>query len=234
MTDKALAARARVLVVDDEEDLASSVSELLASDGYSPQIALDGDAALEMAISGGFALILLDVDLPGCDGFTICSRLRDSGLDTPIVMVSGHSRTEDKVRALQNGADDYIVKPFVVEELLARMQALLRRSRSSSEVPVIEYRFGAVHVDFLKGAVARAGMPVGMSTKELQLLRYLIEHRGSTRSREQALTDVWGYRSTDTRTVDVHVATLRQKLEEDLQQPRYIVTVRGKGYMFCE
>ncbi len=148
-------------------------------------------------------------------------------------MLTARADIVDKVLALSLGADDYLTKPFDARELLARIQALLRRAQLQPPARLTEYQFGTVFVDFLSGKVLRDGQPVNVSAKELQLLRHLIARRGTTLSRGELLLEVWGYRSALTRTLDMHVATLRQKLEENPQQPRYIVTVRGGGYTFC-
>jgi two-component system, OmpR family, alkaline phosphatase synthesis response regulator PhoP len=221
----------RILIVDDEFDFAEGLAQVVSAAGHCPEIARDGNSAIHRATSTTFDLIVLDMNLPDLDGCAVCRALRDSSIDTPVLVLSGASDTSQKVRALESGADDFVGKPFVIEELLARIAALLRRYRTMRHA-VIEYRIGPAHVDFLSATVTRSGVPVGCSTKEIQLLRFLIERRNCVVSRETLLKDVWGYVSTDTRTVDVHIAGIRQKVEDNPEQPRFIVTVRGKGYMF--
>jgi len=219
----------RILIVEDDPNLAFALSDALASQGYFVETAGEGSAAIEKATACAFDLVLLDVLLPGQDGFTVCRELRERGINTAILMLTGRVETIDKVRGLDAGADDYLTKPFDVRELLARIQALLRRTRQR---PLMRFQFGTIVVDFLEGRVFREGRRVDLASKELHLLRYLISRRGVILTREELLTEVWGYQSTNTRTLDVHVATLRQKLEIDPERPRYIVTVRHSGYMF--
>jgi two-component system alkaline phosphatase synthesis response regulator PhoP len=172
--------------------------------------------------------------LPSKNGFEICHDLRHLGLAIPILMLTARHQTSDKVQGLKIGADDYLTKPFEMPELLARIEALLRRAtRTFPSAPRV-YQFGPVTVDFKKTEILRNGEPVEFSAKEFQLLRYLIEHEGETLSREVLLQEVWGYSSVPyTRTVDVHIAWLRQKLEEDPKQPKFILTVHGMGYRFA-
>jgi two-component system alkaline phosphatase synthesis response regulator PhoP len=213
----------RILLVDDDPHLLA----VLTAEGYAVDRAPDGETAFTAVPGGAYALVILEVVLPGRDGFDVCRELRRLGSGIPILMLTARAELLNKVLGLSLGADDYVTKPFDPRELLARIQALLRRTS------LTEYRFGTVHADFLKGKVLRDGRPVNLSAKELQLLRFLIVQRGTTLSREKLLNEVWGYHSAYTRTVDVHVATLRQKLEENPQDPRHIVTVRCKGYTFC-
>jgi len=222
----------RILIVEDDPNLVLTLRDVLTQEGYRVESAIDGNTAVKTASDGGFDLVLLDVVLPGQDGFAVCAELRQSGINTPILLLTARAGTLDKVLGLRLGADDYVTKPFDVRELLARIQALLRRARSEGVASLNKYEFGRISVDFLKARVARDGRPIGLSWKELHLLRYLIARRGAILSREELLSEVWGYRSTSTRTVDMHVANLRHKLEDDPEEPHYIVTVRGQGYMF--
>lgn len=224
----------RILIVEDDPNVALVLQDALSAEGYALEHAWDGGRAMEAALARPFDLALLDVGLPGKDGFTVCDELRRHGLHLPILMLTARTEADDKVRGLRAGADDYVTKPFHVPELLARIQALLRRTRQHPAI-LIEFRFGDVFVDFYRGRATRAGKNVDLTTKELVLLRYLIARRGTVVSREELLTEVWGYQSTHTRTVDVHIATLRQKLEARAHEPKFIVTVRGGGYQFqCE
>jgi two-component system alkaline phosphatase synthesis response regulator PhoP len=222
-----------ILLVEDEPGLVLTLSDRLRSEGYTVEAILDGAAAVERATRDPFGLIILDVMLPGKSGFEVCQELRERGFTTPILMLTARTQVTDKVKGLKIGADDYLTKPFEMAELLARVEALLRRgSRSGNEGPDF-YEFGPLRVDMRHSEVFRDGAPAALSTKEFQLLRYLIEHRGKTLTRDELLKDVWGYSSApSTRTVDVHVAWLRQKLENDPKQPKYIITVHGQGYKF--
>ena len=223
-----------ILLVEDEAGLRMTLGDRLRSEGYQVETASDGEQGFERAAGGGFDLIVLDVMLPAKNGFDVCRDLRQLGVSTPILMLTARSQTVDKVLGLKIGADDYLTKPFEMLELLARVEALLRRQAfaSPSEAPAFE--FGSVRVDFRRTEVRRDGEVVQLSAKEFQLLCYLIENQGTTLSRETLLRQVWGYDiAPSTRTVDVHVAWLRQKLEDAPKRPRWIVTVRGLGYKFA-
>ena len=224
--------RHRILIVEDDPNVALVLRDALSAEGYATEHASNGHHAVETALAGSFDLTLLDVGLPGKDGFSVCDELRRRGLHMPILLLTARTPPDDKVRGLRMGADDYVTKPFYVPELLARIQALLRRTQSNPAAILVESRFGDVFVDFYRGRATRAGRPVELTTKELILLRYLIARRGVVVSREELLVEVWGCQSTNTRTVDVHVATLRQKLEVHPHQPEYVLTVRGEGYQF--
>ncbi len=224
----------KVLLIEDEPGLCLTLSDRLQKEGYRVEVAQDGEAGFKLAASQAFDLILLDLMLPKKNGIDICRDLRQMGLAIPILMLTARTQTVDKVLGLKIGADDYVTKPFEMLELLARLEALLRRAtRSFAPAPMV-YQFGSIHVDFRKTEVVRDGEVMVFSAKEFQLLRYLIDHRGETLSREILLQEVWDYVSTPyTRTVDVHVAWLRQKLEDDPKQPRWILTVHGMGYKFA-
>jgi len=224
--------RQRILIVEDDANVALVLQDALNAEGYATEHAADGYRAMESALAGAFDLTLLDVGLPGKDGFAVCDEFRRGGLHMPILLLTARAAPDDKVRGLRMGADDYVTKPFHVPELLARIQALLRRTQCNPAAILVEYRFGDVFVDFYRGRATKKGRPVELTTKELVLLRYLIARRGGVVSREELLAEVWGYQSTNTRTVDVHVATLRQKLEDHPHSPRFIVTSRGEGYEF--
>jgi two-component system alkaline phosphatase synthesis response regulator PhoP len=225
--------RGNVLFVEDEEALRMTVGDRLRNEGYGVEYAANGDEGFEKATQLPFDLIILDVMLPKRSGFDVCKGIREAGLITPILMLTARGQTSDKVSGLKIGADDYVTKPFNMLELMARVEALMRRApiRPAAQTGALD--FGAVHVDLVGTEATRDGKPVNLSAREFQLLRYFIEHRGATLSREELLKQVWGY-SADvyTRTVDVHVASLRQKLEDDPKQPKHIVTVQGIGYKF--
>lgn len=223
----------RVLLVEDEPGLLLTLTDRLSSEGYAVESASDGEKGLERAAGEPFDIIILDVMLPRLNGFDVARDLRQRGVSTPIIMLTARGQVVDKVIGLKLGADDYVTKPFEMIELLARIESLLRRAPSVASPPSESYQFGPVRVDFRRAEVEREGRPVELSAREFQLLRYFIEHRGSTLSRDELLNEVWGYNSMpSTRTVDVHVAWLRQKLEPNSRHPQYILTVHGLGYKF--
>ena len=219
----------RILFVEDEESLRNLLSDRLNSEGYVVECASDAEKALERTTSAAFDLIILDIMLPGMDGFELCHRIRTAGIATPILMLTARARIEDKVNGLKIGADDYVTKPFEVRELLARIEVLLRRTTGTQPHSEI-YQFGPLRIDVPGTEVTLDGTPLNVSAREFQLLRYLVEHRGKTLTREELLEEVWGY-SADayTRTVDVHIASLRSKLRS---HSSLIQTVKGMGYKF--
>jgi len=223
----------RILLVEDEPGLVVTVSDLLAIEGYQVESASDGETGLEQASTGAFDLIILDVMLPRKMGFDVCRELRQRGVDTAILMLTAKSQVSDRVVGLKLGADDYLTKPFDPSEFLARVEALLRRVQKEKRIPVKSFRFGDVQVDFERAEAFKRGQPVSMAAKELQLLRYLVDHRERVVPRDEILQRVWEYSSeVNSRTIDVHVAWLRQKLEDNPQNPKHIRTIRGKGYRF--
>ena len=224
----------RVLLVEDEPGLVMTLTDRLLAEGYEVESATDAPSGLEMAASGSFDAILLDVMLPGGNGMDVCRTLRQRGLQTPILMLTAKGQVVDKVVGLKLGADDYLVKPFEMAELLARIEALIRRSANASGAPTGEtYRFGDVGVDFRKAEVTKGGQALELSAREFKLLKYFVEHRGAALTRDELLNEVWGYNAMpSTRTVDVHVAWLRQKLEDNPRHPQFILTVHGLGYKF--
>jgi len=224
---------ARILLVEDEPGLVLTLSDLLTVEGYDVETATDGPTGLARAASESFDLILLDVMLPGKNGLEVCRELRHQGKDTPVLMLTAKTQLVDRVVGLKIGADDYVTKPFEAPELLARIEALLRRSKREKLAPVGRFEFGDVEVNFENGHVRKGGVPISLAGKELELLRYLIDHRGTVVSRDELLEGVWEYQpGVSSRTIDVHVAWLRQKLEDNAQTPRHIHTVRGVGYRF--
>ncbi|HSP69221.1 MAG TPA: response regulator transcription factor [Bryobacteraceae bacterium] len=223
----------RILLVEDEPGVSLTVTDLLEAEGYLVDTAMDGIAGLAKAGSGDYDVIILDVMLPGKSGFDVCKELRQKGCDTAILMLTAKTQVVDRVVGLKLGADDYLAKPFDPSELLARVESLLRRIPKKKRIPVERFAFGNVMADFASGQVQKNGEPVTMAAKELQLLRYLVDHRETVVSREELLQNVWEYQSeVSSRTIDVHVAWLRQKLEDNPQSPRHIHTVRGVGYRF--
>jgi two-component system alkaline phosphatase synthesis response regulator PhoP len=223
----------RVLLVEDEPGLVLTLTDRLRSEGYEVASATDGPSGIAQADRGTFDVILLDVMLPGANGFEVCRELRQKGVKTPIIMLTARGQVMDKVLGLKIGADDYLTKPFDQLELLARIEVQLRRSAAAAGKSAAEYRFGDIHVNFRKAEVTRAGQPVELSAREFLLLKYFIEHREATLSRDELLNEVWGYHSMpSTRTVDVHVAWLRQKIEPNSKHPQYVLTIHGMGYKF--
>ena len=194
-------------------------------------MANDGPAGFERATRERWDVILLDIMLPGSSGFDVCRDVRQRGVTTPIIMLTARGQVVDKVLGLKLGADDYLTKPFDMMELSARIEVQTRRMTAAGATPT--YRFGDVTVDFRKVEVIKAGHAVELSAREFLLLKYFIEHREATLSRDELLNEVWGYHSMpSTRTVDVHVAWLRQKIEPNPKHPQYILTVHGMGYKF--
>jgi two-component system alkaline phosphatase synthesis response regulator PhoP len=225
--------RARILLVEDEANLRRTVSDLLKSDGYTVESSGDGLEAEKLAMSQPFDLIILDVMLPSKNGFDICRSLRKTGINTPILMLTARSELTNKVQGFKAGSDDYLTKPFETPELQARVEALLRRAPAAARHELKTYEFDGIQVDFTKGRVTKHGKSTELGERECRLLRYLVERKGTVLSRDELLQEVWGYKSIPlTRTVDVHVAWLRQKIEDDPKNPQYIVTVHGQGYRF--
>jgi len=229
----------RVLIIEDEPGLVLALTQRLTSEAYIVETANDGETGLARAMPGAFDIILLDLMLPLKGGFDICRDLRQHRIRTPIIMLTARGQVVDKVQGLELGADDYLTKPFAMAELLARMEALLRRSTADSSAPIVSkpisdvYQFGAFCIDFRQTTVTRNNEPIDISAKEFKLLRYLIQHFGHTISRDELLNEVWGYGTeTATRTVDVHISLLRQKIEENPKSPKTVITVHGFGYKF--
>jgi two-component system, OmpR family, alkaline phosphatase synthesis response regulator PhoP len=223
----------RVLLVEDEPGLVLTLTDRLRAEGYEVESVTHGDRALDIASREPFAIIVLDIMLPGRDGLDVCRTLRQRGITTPILMLTARAQVFDRVVGLKLGADDYLTKPFEMAELLARIEALLRRVPPTPGSGSVRYQFGKIHVDFRRTEVVKDGVMLDLSALEFKLLRYFIEHSGATLSRDELLNEVWGYDAMpSTRTVDVHVAWLRQKLEDNPKQPQYILTVHGMGYKF--
>ena len=224
----------KILLIEDEEALRMTLSDRLVSEGYAVDCAGDGQEGLRKAIDAAADLVILDVMLPHKNGLDVCREIRQAGLTTPILILTARGQTVDKVVGLKLGADDYLTKPFEMPELMARVEALLRRSPNKIAAPPQICQIGNLRIDFRGTTVTRDDDLIGLSAREFHLLRYFIEHRGATLSRDELLKEVWGYSTaTFTRTVDMHVASLRQKLEDDPKQPRLIVTVSGMGYKFA-
>lgn len=219
--------------MEDEEALRLFVGDSLRKEGYIVEYAGDGQEGLEKATHLPVDLIILDIMLPRKDGFDVCRAIRAAGCATPILMLTARTQIEHTVNGLKIGADDYVTKPFNMGELMARVGALLRRAAAIGPVPLSIYEFGSIRVDLRGTEVTRNGKAVALSAREFQLLRFLIEHRGETLSRDTLLREVWGYSAKIyTRTVDMRIANLRQQLEDDPKDPKFILTVQGLGYKF--
>lgn len=228
----------RLLLVEDDDSLALALNDAFADEGYEVVHVGNGLEALAVTEDHEFDLVVLDLMLPKMGGLEVFRRWQHSGFDVPVIVLTARSSELDRVLGLRLGADDYVTKPFSVIELLARAEAVLRRARPKAsegkhEPRIERVRFGIAEVDFLTYEARRAGRRVSLSPREVELLRYLVEHRGSVVSRDVLLDRVWGYRATPcTRTVDTHVARLRRKLEHDPPRPKHLLTVHGVGYRF--
>jgi len=223
----------KILLVEDEAGLIITLTDRLRSENFDVTSATDGECGLSFALSESFDLIILDVMLPKKNGLDVCRDLRQKNVTTPILMLTAKGETIDKVLGLKLGADDYLTKPFEMMELLARVEALLRRSPQTNQNSPDAFRFGDVSIDFRRAEVLKNNEPLELSAIEFKLLQFLIENRGAVHSRDKLLDEVWGYDAMpSTRTVDVHVAWLRQKLETNPKHPQYIQTVHGLGYKF--
>jgi DNA-binding response OmpR family regulator len=220
-----------VLIVEDDEAMAVALRDGFSYEGYDVRVAADGAAGLRLATAGGFDLIVLDVMLPRINGLELCKRIRRDGDKVPIIMLTARGQEIDKVLGLKTGADDYVTKPFSFLELMARVQAVLRRTSGYERCD--RYSFGNVTVDFRSLSVVKAEHEVELSHREFELLRFMVEHRGEVLSREKLLQAVWGYDNGSlTRTVDMHVAKLRKKIEDFPADPAFILTVHRVGYRF--
>lgn len=226
--------KGRILLIEDEPGLVLTLGDRLTNEGYNVDVARDGESGLKKAAEGQFHLIILDVMLPSGTGFDVCRELRERGLTLPVIMLTARGQLIDKLLGLKIGADDYMTKPFEMAELIARVEAQLRRTliRPLAMLPA-SYQFGPVRVNSQRAEVERDGKAVELSALEFKLLQFLIRRRGETLSRDQLLNEVWGYDAMpSTRTVDVHIAGLRQKLEDNPRHPRFILTSHGLGYKF--
>jgi two-component system alkaline phosphatase synthesis response regulator PhoP len=220
-----------ILLIEDEHELCNILTLRLNKEGYVVDTAGDGVTGYKKALNDSFDLILLDIALPQRNGFEVCRDLRQAGLATPIVMLTARTQSVDKVAGLKLGADDYVTKPFSASELLARIEAVLRRAPLNTTQTI--YEFGGLRVDVRRTEVTLNGQLVRLTAREFQLLRYLVERPRTTVSRTELLRAVWGFEADSfTRTVDVHVSGLRKKLEKDPVSPQMIVTVAGFGYRF--
>ena len=220
----------RLLIVEDELPMRTALKDCLEAEGYRVLTAADGEAGLERALKEKPDLVLLDIMLPKLDGFALCAELRRLAFDVPVLMLTAKGQVQDRVTGLDAGADDYLVKPFSTDELLARVRALLRRARRTGRAPTA-LKLGDVQIDLLKQTALRRRKPVHLTAKEFAMLRLMAEAQSEPVTRERFLDVVWGYTAfPTTRTVDNHIASLRAKLEPNPDQPRWIKTVHGVGY----
>jgi two-component system alkaline phosphatase synthesis response regulator PhoP len=222
----------RILIVEDEESILVALEDNLRLEGYEVESAADGTKGLALACEKRHDLILLDIMLPGMNGFDLCRRLRQDGISTPILMLTAKGQEVDKVLGLELGADDYVTKPFSPRELLARVKAILRRTSRVQESREV-VRFGDVEVDFGKYEARRAGSPIFLTALEFSLLHFLVRNQDRVVSRDAILDEVWGKEIyVQPRTVDKHVAELRKKIGDDPTAPKHIIGVRSVGYKF--
>ena len=220
----------RLLIIEDEAPMRTALVETLAAEGYRVQSAADGVTGLEMACTATYDLVLLDVMMPGLDGFSVCKALRQRGRDMPVLMLTAKGQIDDRVEGLDSGADDYLMKPFSLKELLARVRALLRRQERAQAVPDL-LEIGLATIDFRRCLLIRAGQEHPLSDKETGMLRLLAANPGEAVSREKFLDVVWGYHAYPSlRTIDNFITALRAKLETDPANPHHLITVRGIGY----
>lgn len=224
----------RVLIVEDDPAMSVALRDGFEYEGYAVSLAQDGEAGLRLATSETPDLILLDVMLPKITGLDLCKKLRGDGNRVPIIMLTARGQEIDKVLGLKLGADDYVTKPFGFMELMARVEAVLRRCAALENQPQLEtYRFGDIALDFKAQEAWKGGKPIDLSHREFQLLAFFIQHRGEVVTREKLLDTVWDYNAIPfTRTVDMHIAKLRKKIEDNPSDPRHIVTVHRSGYKF--
>ena len=224
-----------ILVIEDNRDYASTLGSNLEREGYEVSIATNGADGLAQARRGAPDLIILDLMLPVMNGYTVLQRLRDGGHSTPVLVMTARGTEDEKLRGFGLGADDYVVKPCGLREILARVRALLKRSRGAVEAPRSQVRVADLTIDFAARTVRCGNSPVALRPKEFDLLAALVRHRGRVVSRAELLSEVWGYADgIESRTVETHLAALRQRLGDDPKSPRYIVTVRGAGYRLGE
>ncbi len=222
----------RVLVVEDDEAMAVALRDGFDYEGFEVSVARDGETGLKQARAISPGLIILDVMLPKRSGLDICKQLRAEGNNVPIIMLTARGQEIDKVLGLKLGADDYITKPFSFLELMARVEAVLRRAGGPQQ-RMESYNFGDVVINFKRCQATKGGKPVELSPRELELMRFFVEHRGEVVTRDQLLDSVWGYDNMPyTRTVDMHIAKLRKKIEDRPNDPKFIVTVHRLGYKF--
>lgn len=225
----------KVLIIEDEMAIAEGLVDLCEFKGFSAHHVQDGISGLQQALSGQYDLVVLDLMLPGMDGFTVCNKIREKDRELPIIILSAKTADSDIIEGLKLGADDYIPKPFSVGTLFARIEAVLRRSRLAIENDD-RLSIGHLRVNFRDYTGVRGTEELVFTRKEIEILEYLWNNRDRAVPRSELLNKVWGYEnaeSVDTRTVDIHITKLRKKIEEDPSRPRLLVTLRGEGYQLC-
>ena len=228
--------KTRLLIVEDEQAILEGLIDVFIFHGYTVDSAMDGQKGLQKAITGNYALILLDVMLPKLDGFSICNRIREQDLEQPVIMLTAKATEQDIINGLSMGADDYITKPFSVRELVLRVAAVLKRSRKQLQEKAI-IKVGAMKIDSFNLLQLDSSEPLRFTRREINILQYLLNHTERPVPRDELLEQVWGYRqagSIETRTVDIHIAKLRRKIEADPKQPQHLVTLRGEGYRLIQ
>lgn len=222
----------KVLIVEDDQAMAVALSDGFTYEGFGVQLARDGATGLALAAEKEVDLVILDVMLPQMSGLDVCRQLRNDGNGTPIIMLTARGQEIDKVLGLKTGADDYVTKPFSFLELMARVEAVLRRTSKPAEA-IEQLRFGDIEMSFKNFEARKAGRSIELSPREFKIIKYFVEHRGEVVTRDQLLDAVWGYDSLPlTRTVDMHIAKLRQKIEDMPSDPRYLITIHRVGYKF--
>jgi DNA-binding response OmpR family regulator len=225
----------KILIIEDEADLVRGLELNLVDEGYEVAWASDGREGLRRALEDAPDLVILDIMLPGMNGLEVCRALRQQKANIPVIMLTAKGEEVDKVVGLEIGADDYMTKPFSVRELLARIKAHLRREKREPRHALKTCVFGEVEIDFVHFEVRRAGRETDLTSLEVDILKYLIAHKGEVVSRDALLDKVWGYESfPTTRTIDNHILKLRKKIEDDPSRPRHILSVYGEGYRFIE
>lgn len=223
----------KILIIEDEEDLVKGLKLNLEGEGYSVVWAYDGLEGIRKAKVESPDLIILDIMLPKKDGLDVCKEIRQNKIDIPIIMLTAKSGEMDKVVGLEIGADDYLTKPFSIRELLARIKAHLRREKNETKKNCDSYSFGNVEIDFVQFKIIRGGKKFDLTSLEMEILKYFVEHRGEVVTREQLLDKVWGYEKfPTTRTIDNHIMKLRKKIEEDPSHPKFFFSAYGAGYRF--
>ena len=223
----------RILLVEDEPSLRDSIQDNLKFEGFQVDCAERGDKGLELALSEDFQLILLDLMLPGLDGFAFCRALKKEKPSLPILILSARTQSIDVVRGLELGADDYIKKPFEMAELLARVKVRMRLAKQNEALSLESYQFGDISVDFKKMEISKGGRSLPVTTREFRILQHFIERRGEVVTRDELLNEVWGYNSfPTTRTVDNYILRIRKMIENEPSKPEWILSIRGSGYRF--
>ncbi len=225
-------AKQKILIIEDEPNMVLGLTDNFELEGYEVISASDGEGGLAKAMSEKPSVVILDIMMPKRSGLDVCKELRAKGYTMPVIILTARGQEVDKVVGLELGADDYVTKPFSIRELLARVKAILRRVEGRGQA-IQQYQFGNIFLNFSTHQATKNDRSLDLSTKEFELLKYFVQHRGETVSRDRLLEDVWGYdQYPNTRTVDNHVAKVRQKIEEKPAEPKYIITIHGVGYKF--